>query len=118
MILQPRQQLTIRREGQRIIVISGGRAILDMDWESALKLVKAIQHQAKLAEEEAKAEQVIADQAFAARLGLPFGFSANKAINQEAKKEAAWNSDLRKQIPQANFRGICYPPTVKQEDDS
>jgi len=90
--------LQIRQEGQRVVVISNGKAILDLPWDAALAVAQAIRTKALLAEEQAKAEAIVFDQALLARLGVPFGLTGNKAIQQEARKEAAWNSDLRRYI--------------------
>ena len=90
--------LQIRQEGQRVVVISNGKAILDLPWDAALAVAQAIRTKALLAEEQAKAEAIVFDQALLTRLGVPFGLTGNRAIQQEAQKEAAWNSDLRRYI--------------------
>jgi len=98
--------LQIRQEGQRVIVISNGKAILDLPWDAALAVAQAIRVKARLAEEQAKAEQIVFDQALLTRLGLPLGLTGNRAIQREAQKEAAWNSDLRRYIRHNRMGGM------------
>ena len=98
--------LQIRQEEQRVIVISNGKAILDLPWDAALAIAQAIRVKALLAEEQAKAEAIVFDQALLTRLGVPFGLTGNKAIQQEARKEAAWNSDLRRYIRSNRMGGM------------
>ena len=57
----------------------------------------------------------IADQALAMRSGFPIGFTSNPDMQREAGKEAAWNSDLRRYLPNREVRGELYPFTVKQK---
>lgn len=91
-------EVTIRQEGDRVVVISNGKAILDLPWNAALALAKALHIKAHAAEEEAKALDIIYDQAILTRLGVPFGLTNRPDMLKEAAKEAAWNSDLRRYI--------------------
>lgn len=99
-------QLSIRQEGTRVIVLHNGKALMDLAWEAAKQLSRAILVKALLAEEEAKAWDIIADQAILARTGAPFGLTNNPAMLHEAGKEAAWNSDLRRYIRGKRAGGI------------
>jgi len=98
--------LQIRQEGQRVVVISNGQAILDLPWDAALACATAIRVKALLAEEQAKAEAIAFDQALLLRLGIPLGLTGNRSIQQEAYKEAAWNSDLRRYVSGKRAGGI------------
>lgn len=98
--------LQVRQEGQRVVVISNGKAILDVPWDAALAVAQAIRVKALLAEEQAKAEAIAFDQALLLRLGVPLGLTGNKAIQQEARKEAACNSDLRRYIRNNRMGGM------------
>ncbi len=91
-------QVAVRDEGNRVLVIRDGRAILDLPWDAALALAKALRIKALQAEETDKAESIVFDQAILTRLGVPFGLTNNETILKEATKEAAWNSDLRRYI--------------------
>lgn len=99
-------QLSIRQEGTRVIVLHNGKALMDLTWEAAKQFSKAILIKALLAEEEAKAWDIIADQAILTRTGSPFGLTSNPAMLHEAGKEAAWNSDLRRYIRGKRAGGI------------
>ncbi len=79
------------------LVIDG--RTLRMPWSAALDVGKAIIRKARDAEEIAKAEDIIFDQALLIRTGAPLGFSDHPGIQAEAAKEAAWNSDLRRYLP-------------------
>lgn len=96
----------IRQEGGRVLVIENGRTILDLPYEAALALGRAIHIKAKQAEEWACAEAIINDQAILTRLGVPFGLTRHPILLREATREAAWNSKLRRYIPPSRAGGI------------
>jgi len=107
---------TIHQEGTSVQIIVNGTLVMDLPWDGALELAKAIHVVAKRAEEGAKAEQVIADQALAMRSGWPFGgFTGNPAMIREAGKLAAWDSNLRRYLPHREVNGELYPFTVTQK---
>jgi hypothetical protein len=92
------KSISVRQEGPNVLLIIGGRAT-ELPWNAALDVANALREKAKDAEEIAKAEGIIFDQALLIRTGAPLGFSSNPDIQKEAGKEAAWNSDLRRHIP-------------------
>ena len=96
----------VRREGTRVLVLHEGRLLFDLEWDAALALARALQVQGKAAEEEAKATEIIGDQAILTRLGIPFGLTDRGDLLREACQEAAWNSDLRRYIGPGRARGI------------
>ena len=79
-------------------LIIDGR-VTSMPWNAALDIARAIEKTARRAEEIAKADGIIFDQALLIRTGAPLGFTDNPDIQREAAKEAAHNSDLRKYLP-------------------
>lgn len=105
MIVRP-QSATVRQEGTRVVVLHGGRAVLDMPWDGALELARAIHSQAKRAEELAKADAIADDLAILLRLGVPIGLSDRKDIQQEAQNRAAWDSGLRRYIRGKRAKGV------------
>lgn len=105
-------QVAIRNEGNRVLVIQNGKALLDLPWDAALALAKAIRIKALIAEEEDKAESIIFDQAILTRMGIPLGLTSNPAMLHEAGKEAAWNSDLRRYIRGKRAGGIASQSVV------
>lgn len=100
------REVKIRQEGERVLLIENGRTILDLPYDAALALARAIHVKGKLAEEWAKADAIIADQAILTRIGFPLGLTSNPILLREAGKEAAWNSDLRRYIPPSRAWGI------------
>lgn len=106
MITARMSEVTIRQEGQRVVVISNGKAILDLPWDAAQALARALHIKAHAAEEEAKALDIIYDQAILTRLGVPFGLTNRPDLLKEAANEAAWNPDLRRYIKGKRAGGI------------
>ena len=102
----------VRQDGQRVLVIRDGRAILDLPWDAALDLARALQAQARRAEELAKAPAIIHDQAILTRMGFRFGLTSHPMLLREATKEAAWNRDLRRYIPPSRAHGIASQTVV------
>lgn len=103
-------------EGTRVLLVSDGRAVLNVPWEAALGIGKAMVAAARKAEETAKAAEIIMDQAILTRAGAPIGLSNNPAIQKEAGKEAAWNRDLRRYMPGGvKSEEVFGTPTLKKE---
>ena len=110
------RNVRVHQEGPEVQLIIDGRA-LRMPWNVALDLSKALRKKAHAAEEIAKAEGIIFDQALLIRTGAPLGFTDNPDIQKEAAKEAAHNSDLRRYLPggvneRSQERGQMGSPTV------
>lgn len=70
-----------------------------MSWKAALEFAKVITIAARKSEELAKAEDIAYDGALLLRSGLRIGLTNNNKIQDEAKKIAANDSTLRKNIP-------------------
>lgn len=98
------KHITIRQQRDRVLLIVDGKTILDMPWDAAQEIIKLFYIQAKKAEEYARAEQIVADQAILTRAGFPIGLSNNRDILEEAANEAAWNSALRRYMPLKGIR--------------
>ena len=90
---------TIRQEGTHVLLIVDGRCVLDVPWEAAEEVAKALTAKARAAEEIARHELVIRDQAILLRLGVPLGLTNHPILQREAGKLAAWDSDLRRKLP-------------------
>lgn len=93
------KQITVRQEGPKVLLLSGGILIAEMPWEAADQLAKALLAKARQAEELQKAEQIALDQAVLLRGGFPFGLTRHRAIMSEALKQALWNTQLRRYMP-------------------
>jgi len=96
-------EMSVRQDGLDVVLLKNGQRVCELPWDAALMLADAIKIQARRIEERVKAEQVIIDQAFVMRKGLPFGLSSHPVIISEARKEAAHNTLLRKYIPHVSM---------------
>lgn len=104
-------------EGAKVVLSIDGRRIV-MPPEVALKLSQHLYHRAKKAEEYRDANRIIMDQAILQRAGAPLGLSLNRKIQEEARKEAQWNSDLRRYMPLRGIepRAIIGTPTIRKSN--
>jgi hypothetical protein len=93
------RDITVRQEGNRVILIEDGKAILDVPWQYADKIAKAMRSKARAAEEQDKAPAIAMDAAIVLRAGLPFGLSSDPKIMAESRKLAAHDRDLRRYMP-------------------
>lgn len=93
------KSVTIRCEGDKVLLLSGGILIAEMHWQKADELADLLHRKARQAEEQAKAERIINDSAILVRAGVSFTLSNRPDILKEAAKEAAWNRDLRRFMP-------------------
>ena len=91
-------RIRIRTEGAEVILIADGKAVLAAPWNAALDIAHELVAAARRAEEYAKAENIIFDNALLIRSGAPFGLSNNRDIVAESIKEAAHNTTLRRHM--------------------
>lgn len=114
------QVLKIRQEGKRVAVVANGRLALDLPWEQALELARALKVKALAAQQWAQAEQLVADQALLLRAGAPVGLTDNPLIQREAWK-AAEDLKLPGGITPRTIVGTPaihhVPPTQETSDD-
>ncbi len=109
------KSVSIRQEGERVLLIKDGRLILDMPWQAALQVARAIHQKAKLAEQLASVDRLIIDQAILIRAGAPFGLTSHRAILQESVKEALSNRQLRRHLLGGiRSQAIVGQPTIFQ----
>src|SRR4030042_4343350 len=101
------REVRVRSEGTRVSLIAAGREIFSLPWDAALDLAKAIYTQAKRSEEQAKARDIISDQALLTRIGATWGLTNRRDMLKEATKEAVHNRFLRPAIPPAMAKGIA-----------
>lgn len=109
-------QAQVHQEGTRVQVAVNGSLALDLPWDSALEIGKAIIVKARQAEELAKVAAIVSDQALLMRAGLPIGLTARPDMMKEAAKEAAWGRELRRAIPFGNIESAekFGVPSIKQ----
>lgn len=118
-IIVPRiKQAVIGRDGINVVVSMDGRKAIDAPWDAILQIARAMIIKAREIEEQVKALDIIDDQAFLIRSGAPFGLTNRPDLIAEAKKEAAHNTKLRKQIPfvsdSIRSKGVVGTPTIIQ----
>lgn len=92
----------IRREGQHVLVQfdDGAKSfVLQLEGKVAVEIGAMLRAEGLLADEWAQAERVANDSAILLRAGSNFGLSNDPRILEEAKKLAAWDSDLRRFMP-------------------
>jgi hypothetical protein len=109
------ESITIRREGARVQLIGkNGTLLLDLPWDAARDLAKAIRLQSARAEQTAKVEAVISDQAFCIRKGIPLALTPNPEVFKEAGNEAAHDRFLRRAMPGGIPEGVKFGfPSVR-----
>lgn len=104
------KQLTIHRQGLEFTFELQGRIWFQCPYTTARQIAKALLAKGRELEEQAKALQIIADEAILLRTGLPIGLSYNPQINRAAWKAAEDVHFPGAKIPEAIF----YPPTIIQ----
>jgi hypothetical protein len=87
-------------------------ALQDLPWDAAAKIGEAFTTAAKEAEEYAKANNIIQDQAILYRSGAPFALTNNPKMQHEAKKEAVTSRVLRRSNLRMRAGGIPSQESV------
>lgn len=120
-ILVPKtQHASVIQDDERVLLVIDGRLVADLPPEAAIALGRALITKGRLAEEIVHRERVIADQALLFRSGVGIPLIVNPALRAEAGKEAAWNSELRRALPNRTdavnkTAGQVYLPAVWQD---
>jgi hypothetical protein len=110
-----RESISVRQEGDRVLLLKNGVLIADLPWQAAIDLSGALRRKGVDAESHAKAERIIGDQALLIRSGAPFGLTSNPAMVREAVKEAQSNRMLRRYLPGGiKSTAIVGQPTIIQ----
>ena len=111
--------ISLKVDGNRVIIIEGGKIVLNLPWNMAGPIGKALVKNAKKAEENEKALQIIKDQALIQRVGFPVGLTNNPEMQKEAMKVAQHDKDLRRFLPGGiKSEGIVGTPTVIKKPPS
>lgn len=88
----------VKKEGDRVLFIIDGRGYR-IPAPQAHELSDMLKRAALAIDEETNAARIIADGALLTRVGVPIGLSNDFRIKNEIRKEAAWNSALRRALP-------------------
>ena len=102
------RNVTVRAEGNMVQLIEGGMLILELPWDGAKVLSRAIRAQAGRAEQSAKILRVISDQAVLIRKGFPIALTNRPDVFKEAGNEAAHNRELRRTFPGGVPSGVVF----------
>lgn len=102
------KDITVRREGARVMLIQDGVLLLDLPWDQAKRLARAVRVQAAAAEARAKVNQVISDQAVFIRKRIPIALTSDPAVFKEAGNVAAHDRDLRRYCPGGIPSGVKF----------
>ena len=94
--------VTIREEGDKVLVIFGDRALL-IPPEAAKMIATELQSKAQIILNRANPELQAYDQALLLRTGIPIDITTDKRIFEMARNEAVNNREIRKNVP-ANFQ--------------
>jgi len=83
------EAIRIGAEGDKVIIAIKGRPALEIPWQHADQLWRAIRQKTIHAREHAQAAIIVADQATLLAAGVPVGLTGNPVLQREARKEAA-----------------------------
>lgn len=89
-------KIHIRQDGENVLLNFDDKFFVQLGSTESLEVAKQLAGVGRLADEWKNAESIAKDSAILMRAGAPFALSNNPAIVEEAKKQAAWNSDLRR----------------------
>lgn len=108
------KDVVVHVEGSRVQVIQDGILVLELPWDQAKRLARALRVQAAKAEARAKVQQTIDGQAVLIRKGIPIALTPDPDVFKEAGKHAAHDRDLRRYIPGGIPSGVKFGyPTLK-----
>lgn len=94
-----RRSVTVRQDDERVLLIVNGQCVLNLPWDGALEIGRALVAQGHRAEEIAKAAGVAYDHAILVRAGIPIGLAVDPRVRKEAEKVAVSDSSLRRKMP-------------------
>ena len=70
-------EVQVNQDGIDVVLVLKDGKFLELPWDAALILARAITIQARRIEKTVKANQIIGDQALLMRLGIPLGLTSN-----------------------------------------
>jgi hypothetical protein len=113
MVVVPKlREFRVRQEGDRVHVIVDGQVVLDLQWDAAELLWKALREKTLRAEEVAKATVIARDSAILLRAGARLVLSRARKIVDEAVKMAGHDRDLRRYMPLVKSQESFGHPVV------
>lgn len=120
LIVPKTQHASVQQDADRVKLIIDGKLVADLPPEAAIALGRALITKGRLAEEIVHRERVIKDQALLFRSGVGIPLIVNPALREEAGRVAAWDSELRRALPNRTdavnkTAGQVYMPAVWQD---
>jgi hypothetical protein len=105
-------QVNIGTNGNKVVFSLDGKTV-EIPWEHANEIARALFMKARQAEEEEKALGIIRDNAILLRAGVPIGLSDRKDIKNETIQTAKYDRDLRRYMPGGiKSRELFGAPTI------
>lgn len=110
-----KQGLRFKQEEDKVYILLNGGLIAVLPHDAALAAGTALKAVGKLAEEYASALDIIKDDAFLRRMGVPISLTENPKMVKESIKESIYNKQLRKWIPFAKIDSSfkVHTPSIK-----
>jgi len=107
------EEIRIKIDGEYVVLVSSKGSYIKIPYQVIPTLARSMRSQGKVVEERVNALRLISDQAFALRAGIPIGFTNDPAKQHQAGIDAAWDPNLRKQLP-GNIKGTTMfgTPTI------
>jgi hypothetical protein len=102
------KQVSVRSEGAHVQLIQGGILLLELPWQAAQELGKAIRFQAARSEQSTKIDKVADDQAVFIRAGFPIALTSRPDVFKEAGNRAAHDRELRRAMPGGVPSGVVF----------
>lgn len=93
--------IRIRQEKDKVLLLCSGRPAIELPWEAAVELSKALRQKAAIAREQDKHELIIADQSILLAVGAPIRISATGKMLRTALKEAEYHGGTKNGINNA-----------------
>lgn len=105
--------MRIHQSEANVVLEFDGKVAI-MPWDKALELCKAIRDIAKMAEEFANKNAIIADGAVLLRAGFGVGLTNDAYLRKEIKKKAETDRELRRMLPTIPSAEVVGVPTVRK----
>jgi hypothetical protein len=100
-------KVSVRHEDEHVVLIIAGGKGVKVPWGKADAIARALTQCARKAEEYAKANKIIYDNALIQRAGFPIGLSDHPKIKAETVKESLYNRNLRRWLPKTR-KGVDH----------
>jgi hypothetical protein len=114
--MSKRKGLTIQQYYDQVVLLLDGKFMCTMPWQVADEIASMVRSIARLAEEYAKANAIIAQDALLIRSGAPFSLTNNPKMREQSFNDAQWDPTARKSMPLAGVpsaKEVGAPSLIK-----